>query len=155
MPTAKPKEANLIYDENESPIHGDGLGYFDQNERPLTKEEIFVDSKGNLIDKRKNPVQDSSGNPINIIGLHVPNDEILGDPLTKVFGVEGGQGDFLYDKNGKPHFGEGGYFNKKGLPVDADDILIDSQGNLLDGKKVSIYDSNNQPLSVKPDKLTE
>lgn len=50
-------------------MHGNGGGYYDQYERPLTKDEVFVDNKGNLVDRRRNPVQDFRLKPLNILDL--------------------------------------------------------------------------------------
>lgn len=61
----------------------------------------------------------------------------------------------LFDKDGKPAFGDGlGYYSSKdGELINPNDIIIDGQGNLVDTKKNDVLDSNLDPISIQGNPL--
>lgn len=68
------------------------------------------------MDKRGGTVRDQDGNQIEL-------------------GTKDDDQSTLVTPAGLPNFGEGGYFNKKGAPLKPDDMMIDSNGNLLDKRQ--------------------
>lgn len=66
IPHANKKGGNLFYCPRKKSILNPTGGYFDANGMPAKEDDIFLDQKGNLIDRKRNTIQDQNGTPINI-----------------------------------------------------------------------------------------